>query len=115
MNFGSNLRKFLEVYTYYFFPEGPMLSDRFKHLIKDPLLYEEVNRVINENSHLNGRLEHGMCTPKQAYINDIALKVLQVLHANSEKQLLSLLKAVERDENKRNQLISTLENQLELT
>lgn len=86
-----------------------MLSDRLGLLIKDSQLYEEVNRIINENSHIRGRLEHGASMPQKEYINDIALKVLKILRKNSEKQFSSLLKAVEDDEVKREDLVLLLD------
>jgi wobble nucleotide-excising tRNase len=58
-SFGNDLRKFLEVFLYYRFPNRKFKSDTIELFLGDPVGAALVNRVINEYSHMFSRLERG--------------------------------------------------------
>lgn len=58
-SFGNDLRKFLEVFLYYRFPDRPFNSETIAKFLNDDVKAALVNRVINEFSHMFSRLERG--------------------------------------------------------
>ncbi|TWW12129.1 hypothetical protein E3A20_03710 [Planctomyces bekefii] len=58
-SFGNDLRKFLEVFLYYRFPDRPFNSETIAKFLVDDVKAALVNRVVNEFSHMFSRLERG--------------------------------------------------------
>ena len=92
-SFSNNLRKFLECYLFYRFPNTKdPLNDNLEKFFKGniPSL---VNRIVNEYSHLT-QLERGLRPLEFSEISDCAEIVLRQLHQADEEQYKALCDSV---------------------
>lgn len=97
-NIGNNMRKFLECYLFYRYPntEDPIKS----HLKKlfDGTVPSEVNRVVNEYSHLVWA-ERGLRVVDVPEIEKAAKHILKALKTKDEEHFKTLCASVGVDEN----------------
>lgn len=96
-NFGNNARKFLEIYLYYKYPNTK--KNKLERFFKnDSFAYTLVNRIINEYSHLKGRLEHGMKPLEEPEMQKAARFILQKIKQHDAEQYQALLESIGKTE-----------------
>ncbi len=93
--FGNDLRKFLEVFLYYRFPDRKFSSEAIGLFLGDEIKASLVNRVVNEFSHLIGRVERGGAPVDVPELVSAAQCVLEALQRD-EEQYASLLRSTGR-------------------
>lgn len=96
-SFSNNLRKFLEGYLFFKYPDHNLsLEDRINQFFDgDVLLTSLVNRVINEYSHLEEQFDRGVVPIDLAEIQKIARTVLEHIHRKDTAQYEALCKSLE--------------------
>ena len=97
-NIGNNMRKFLECYL---FSRYPNTEDPLKHHLVDLFdehIPSEVNRVVNEYSHLVW-VERGMRVMDVPEVVTAAREILKALQTKDKKHYDTLCKSVGKDEN----------------
>ena len=102
--FGNAARKFLELYLYFKFPEGDSnktlaKNEHMKEVFGDVVASFMVDRVLNEGSHLVGRLERAAVPVDQAEIKSVALKILECVKRSDEEQYKALLRSIGKEQN----------------
>jgi len=94
-NFGNNLRKFLEIYTYYKYPDGKdSFNDKIHNLFGDKIKAFLIDRICNECSHLSGILERGAMPVEIPEMKSVAQEILKVLENADPKQYKSFMKSI---------------------
>lgn len=101
--FGNSARKFLELYLYFRFPEGEaketLAKNRhMKELFGDEVASFMIDRVLNEGSHLVGRLERASSPVDQAEMKDVAKKILAVIKGSDAEQYKALLRSIGKEQ-----------------
>ena len=101
-NFGNNLRKFLEIYLFFKYPQKKSLGvetiERFFGSAQNAIL---LNRYIQEYSHLREILERGMKPLDIPESKKIAEFVLETIKKKDSEQYEALCESI--DDNKENQ------------
>ena len=102
--FANSARKFLELYLYFRFPEGKAEDILAKNKHMKEVFGEEVasfmvDRVLNEGSHLVGRLERAAVPVGQAEMKIVALKILKSVKLSDEAQYKALLRSIGKEQN----------------
>ncbi|MWP62113.1 AAA family ATPase [Gilliamella sp. Pas-s25] len=93
-NFGNNVRKFLEIYTFYKYPSPFYKSDEMLKNFWGNDIYEIIaDRVHNEYSHLCGVLERGELIIEQPEM---------------KKSAISIIKKIQEDKNQYNALLESI-------
>ena len=97
--FGNNLRKFLESYLFFKFPNHALsLGDRItKFFDNDSVSASLVNRVINEYSHLGEQFDRGVVPIDIDEIKKIARTVMEQIKAKDHDQYEALCNSVDID------------------
>lgn len=97
-NVGNNMRKFLECYLFYRYPncEDP-IKNHMKKLF-DGEVPSELNRVINEYSHL-AWAERGLRVIDVPEIEKAAKLILDAIRTKDPEHFAVLCQSVDRDEN----------------
>jgi wobble nucleotide-excising tRNase len=97
-NFGNNLRKFLDIYLYYKYPDGEPEEDSQKMkmslLFGDKVVEYLTDRLKNEYSHLSGTFERGQIPVVVPEMQSIAQKVIETLKRTDKKQYTAFLKSI---------------------
>lgn len=97
--FGNAARKFLELYLYFKFPEGDSdktlaKNEHMKEVFGDVVASFMIDRVLNEGSHLVGRLERAAVPVDQAEIKSVAREILKVVKNTDASQYGALLRSI---------------------
>lgn len=97
--FGNAARKFLELYLYFKFPEGDSnktlaKNEHMKEVFGDVVASFMIDRVLNEGSHLIGRLERAAVPVDQAEIKSVAREILKVVKNTDASQYYALLRSI---------------------
>ena len=97
-NFGNNLRKFLDIYLYYKFPDGisemKSYMDKISNLFGDKVAVYLTDRLVNEQSHLSGTFERGEKPIDVPEIQSVAQRILEVIKREDQEQYKSFLKSI---------------------
>nr|WP_319584548.1 AAA family ATPase [uncultured Pseudodesulfovibrio sp.] len=93
--FGNNLRKFLEAFLFYKYPNNLDLSEKMDLFFdKDHKSTTLVNRVVNEFSHLEEIFDRSTAPIDVPEMMTIAKYVLDKIKENDEDQFNALLKSI---------------------
>lgn len=90
-NFGTNLRKFLEVHLAFKYPNNKDYNDNLRSFFSNSHNFSIINRITNESSHLREHLERGLQVCDTSEMKQIASIVLARLKENDESQFTELL------------------------
>jgi wobble nucleotide-excising tRNase len=97
-NFGNNLRKFLDIYLYYKYPDGEPEKDvrekNMSSLFGDKIVAFLTDRVENEHSHLSGTFERGQIPIDIPEMQSVACIVIKTLKNIDRKQYMAFLKSI---------------------
>lgn len=95
-NFGNNVRKFLEIYLYYKYPNHKMADmKRLKCFFDgDEIPAFLVNRIDNEYSHLAAAFERGEMPIDIPEMSKAAKQILDKLKAHDPEQYRALLESI---------------------
>ena len=95
-NFGNNLRKFLEAYLFYKYPDHELkLSARLDKFFGDDSIGKAtVQRFINDYSHLESHPDRGISPILPQDAKNIAALILEKMKENDEEQFEYLLKSI---------------------
>ena len=96
-NIANNMRKFLECYLFYRYPDTNSPLDHLNELFEDHLP-SEVNRVVNEYSHL-AWAERGLKVVDVPEMETAAKHILMALKEKDKTHFETLCKSVGMDEN----------------
>jgi len=96
-NVANDMRKFLECYLFYRYPDTDSPFDHLDMLFEDNLP-SQVNRVVNEYSHL-AWAERGLRVVDVPEMEIAAKHILRALKAKDEAHFKTLCKSVGKDEN----------------
>ena len=96
-NIGNDMRKFLECYLFYRYPDTDSPFDHLDQLFED-YLPSEVNRVVNEYSHLVWA-ERGLRVVDVPEMETAARLILKALKEKDKVHFDTLCKSVSVDEN----------------
>jgi len=95
-NFGNNLRKFLEAYLFYKYPNMSKEREKIKQFFGDDNAAIEVaNRLKNELSHLESIFDRSMKPIEIPEIPKVARYVLNKIKEKDNEQFEALLKSVD--------------------
>ena len=93
--FGNNLRKFLEVYLYYRYPDDRTLIEKIQVFFKDDAISTHVaNRTSNEYSHLEEIFDRSMKPIDVPEIPRLAKYVLQKIEEQDKEQYSALVASI---------------------
>lgn len=101
-SFGNNMRKFLEVYLYYKYPNSNSHSHKIKQFFGDDnIAVTLMQRVTNEYSHLENGFDRSMHPIDFSEISKITNFVLKKISEKDIEQYKALLKSIgqQLDEN----------------
>lgn len=94
-NFGNNLRKFLEAYLFYKYPENAEVKEKLKKFFDDDQVAVDVtNRLDNELSHLELIFDRSMRPIEIPEIPKLAQYVLEHIERKDEAQYAALLRSI---------------------
>lgn len=95
-NFGNNVRKFLEIYLYYKYPNHKMGDmKRLKRFFDgDEIPAFLVNRIDNEYSHLAAAFERGEMPIDIPEMSKVAQQILDKLEEHDSEQYQALLASI---------------------
>ena len=90
-NFGNNMRKFLETYLYYKYPdeEDPVSMNNLKKFFGE-LEAIRINRIINEYSHAKGAMEEPF---DGAEVKEVAELIIDTIKGKDKAQYKALCKS----------------------
>lgn len=96
-NFGNNMRKFLEAYLFYKYPNHKLSNDeRLKRFFNnDTVSITLVNRVINEYSHIGEQFDRGMHPIDIDEIGKISGIVLSKIKESDPNQFEALVESIQ--------------------
>ncbi|WP_335998146.1 AAA family ATPase [Fusobacterium polymorphum] len=96
-NIPNNMRKFLEYYLFYRYPDN---KEPLKNLEKifDTIESRSINRIINENSHLTF-IDRGWKPFEIPEIQSVAKIILEKIKEKDEEQYNALLNATQKNQN----------------
>lgn len=96
-NIPNNMRKFLEYYLFYRYPDN---KEPLKNLEKifDTIESRSINRIINENSHLTF-IDKGWKPFEIPEIQNVAKIILEKIKEKDEEQYNALLNATQKNQN----------------
>ncbi|WP_343668480.1 AAA family ATPase [Chitinophaga sp.] len=95
-NFGNNLRKFLEAYTFYKYPSNKIaFSQRLEKFFEgDRISMTLVFRMTNEYSHLENQFDRSMIPIEVSEISKIAKAVIEKIKQTDLHQYNSLMESI---------------------
>lgn len=93
-NFGNNVRKFLEVYLYFKYPNAIENDDKEARFFEEEISSLLIERVSNEYSHLSGILERGAMPTEVSEMKKIALLILEKIQKKDNEQYQALLQSI---------------------
>ena len=105
-NFGNNLRKFLEAYLFYKYPNRAGNTERLKQFIGDDTTSTTITeRNNNELSHLEEIFDRSMSPIEIPEIKKLATFILKKMCAKDEEQLRALLSSINKKKGEINTII----------
>lgn len=108
-NFGNNLRKFLEAYLFYKYPNRAGNTERLKQFIGDDTTSTTIiERINNELSHLEEIFDRSMSPIEIPEIKKLATFILKKMCAKDEEQLRALLSSINKKKSEINTIIEEL-------
>ena len=94
-SFGNNLRKFLESYLFYKYPNQGNLQEKIEQFFDpDHESTVMINRVVNEYSHLFEAVDRGTKPIDVPEMKSVASYVLSSIQQRDEEQYNALLKSI---------------------
>ncbi len=94
-NFGNNLRKFLEAYLFYKYPENAEIKDKLRLFFNDDQVAVDItNRLDNELSHLELIFDRSMRPIEVPEIPKLAQYVLDCIKEKDSTQYDALLRSI---------------------
>lgn len=96
-NIGNNMRKFMECYLFYRYPDTDDPIKKHMKQLFDGHVPSEVNRVVNEYSHLTWA-ERGLRVVDVPEIEKVAILILKALQTKDPEHYETLCKSVGVDE-----------------
>lgn len=97
-DFGNNVRRFMELYLYYKYPDERKFHERLENFWgEETVPYFLTTRMSNEASHA-GHLEWGNVPPALPEVTDAAQKILNRMREKDEEQFAALLKSIGEEE-----------------
>lgn len=94
-SFGNNLRKFLESYLFYKYPNQGSLQEKIGQFFDpDHESTVMINRVVNEYSHLFEAVDRGTKPIDVPEMKSVASYVLSTIQQNDKEQYSALLKSI---------------------
>lgn len=95
-NFGNNMRKFLEAYLFYKYPNHSLSLDQRldKFFDSDAVTINLINRVVNEYSHLGEHFDRGLEPIDVDEINKISKAVIDKIEQKDPDQLAALFQSI---------------------
>lgn len=94
-SFGNDLRKFLEIFLYYRFPDRELDLATLELFLGNPVKASLINRIVNEFSHMVGRVERGGVPVDVPELVSAAQCVLEALRRD-QVQYNSLVRSIGR-------------------
>lgn len=97
-DFGNNARRFLEIYGYFWLPET---ESKFRAtLFGDTVIYQRVDRFLNEFSHSQGTLDRAALPIDYEEIKGIANDILNAIRQKDKEQYEALVLCVTHSKEK---------------
>jgi wobble nucleotide-excising tRNase len=97
-NFGNNLRKFLDIYLYYKFPDGiseeKSRDNKVFKLFGEKITSFLTDRISNEYSHFSGTFERGSMPIDVPEMQSVAQITINTIRNKDKEQYESLLKSI---------------------
>lgn len=94
-NFGNNLRKFLEAYLFYKYPENAEIKEKLRIFFNDDQISVDLtNRLDNELSHLELTFDRSMRPIEVPEIPKLARYVLGRIKENDSTQYDALIRSI---------------------
>jgi wobble nucleotide-excising tRNase len=97
-NFGNNLRKFLDIYLYYKFPDGvsekKSRDNKVFNLFGEKITSFLTDRISNEYSHFSGTFERGSMPIDIPEMQSVAQITINTIRNKDKEQYESLLKSI---------------------
>lgn len=110
-NFGNNLRKFLEAYLYYKYPDKSGNKERMKKFLNsDGVGLAVTERITNELSHLEEIFDRSISPIDIPEIKKLAQYILKQMCFKDEEQLRSLLNSINKKGDALESIITDLKN-----
>ena len=110
-NFGNNVRKFLEAYLYYKYPDKSGNKERMKRFLNsDGVGLAVTERITNELSHLEEIFDRSISPIDIPEIKKLAKYILKQMCIKDEEQLRSLLNSINKKGESLESIITDLKN-----
>ena len=95
-NFGNNMRKFLEAYLFYKYPSIELSLEKRINMFfdGDTIATTQINRVVNEYSHLEEQFDRSLEPIDVESINKIAKLVIQKISTSDPAQFAALVESI---------------------
>lgn len=94
-NFGNNVRKFLEMFLFYKYPDMDNLETKlFKFFGDNRQKSSLINRMCNEYSHLIGLFERGWEPIEAPEMREVAKYILEKIKENDKDQYNAFIKSI---------------------
>jgi len=97
-NFGNNLRKFLDIYLYYKFPDGvseeKSRDNKVVNLFGEKITSFLTDRISNEYSHFSGTFERGSMPIDIPEMQSVAQITINTIKNKDREQYESFLKSI---------------------
>lgn len=96
-NFGNNLRKFLEAYLFYKYPNHEDIAHKLRRFFgEDGVAVELATRLENELSHLEEMFDRSVKPVESHEIGKLAQYVMRALWTKDPDQFEALMKSIDR-------------------
>ena len=93
-NFANNLRKFLEAYLFYKYPNNQSTQDKQKKFFEDEISEKLAGRFTNEHSHLKQIFDRSIRPVEVPEIPKLAKSVLETIQKKDPEQYNALLESI---------------------
>jgi wobble nucleotide-excising tRNase len=99
-NFGNNARKFMEIFMAYKYPDAEKDSTekKIKKFFGDDIIFEIMNRLNNEYSHMVGAFERGGTPIDTPEIKKVARRIIEKIKEADKEQFDALLRSISEQE-----------------
>lgn len=93
--FGNNLRKFLESYLYFKYPNYKKLGEKIDSFFKEDVVAATlINRAINEYSHLEEQFDRGLDAVDFIGMQKVAKLIMQKIEAVDKEQYDAMVESI---------------------
>jgi wobble nucleotide-excising tRNase len=97
-NFGNNVRKFMEIFMSYKYPDADKddnaTNNKIKKFFCDDITSEVINRLNNEYSHMVGVFERGEMPVDVPEIKKVAKRIIDKIEEADKDQFDALLRSI---------------------